>query len=82
MSQQEYQSRLIKYSMPNYDFSARLINGSTIEDLDNNAINELREKLKKSKRVTFEIPHDNIQLLKNIHLMQDEKITYAGLVLL
>lgn len=82
MSQQEYQSRLIKYSMPNYDFSARVINGATIEDLDHKAINELREKLKKSKRVNFEIPNDNIHLLKNLHLIQNNQITYAAIILL
>jgi predicted HTH transcriptional regulator len=82
MSQQEYQNRLIKYSLPNYDFSARVVSDAKIEDLDKRAINQLREKLKKSRRVNFDIPNDDAQLLKNIHLIQDNQITYAAIILL
>lgn len=83
MPQEEYQKRLLQFKDLNQDFSSRLVNGARLEDLSTTAINELRSLLKKSGRYKVDIDKlSDHQLLKNLQLVRDGKITVAALVLL
>lgn len=81
--QAEYQRRLIALGSPDKDFSASVLAGATLEDLDPSAILELRTRLKESGRFDADIDHlDDTALLTNLRLLDNGKITIAALVLL
>ncbi len=81
MSKTEYKKRLLQYDQPTFDFSALPIEQATMEDIDPNAMNVLKSKLN-NPRANFQITDDNEQLLKNLHLIQNWKLTYASIILL
>ncbi len=65
------------------DFSAEILPKATYDDIDPKAIDELRRLLSKSGRT--EKPIDNFsdqQLLTDLNLLEENKITVAALVLL
>jgi len=80
MGKEEFKKRLL-YSGRQFDFSALTIPEATIEDIDTKAIETLRWKLKNPK-VTFDIPEDDLDLLKSLHLVQSDKFTYVCIILL
>ena len=83
MKQDEYQRRLVRYQGLNSDYSAKLISGTNINDLSVQAIQELRRLFIKSNRFSQDISHlDDLNLLKNLQLIQNNTITVAALVLL
>jgi len=82
MSQNEYQKRLI-YEHSNKDYSSDIIPEAKIKDLSKDAIKELRILLSSSGRYKVNISKlTNEQLLKNLLLLRDHKLTIAALVLL
>ncbi len=83
MSQSEYQKRLLKYRSSAQDYSSKIIPEATINDLSVSAIKSLRKLLDKSgrfKRKTSE--SSNEQLLIDLQLLRNDKLTLAALVLL
>lgn len=83
MKQDEYQRRLVRFQGINADYSAKLIPNATMHDLSSQAISELRKLLKKSNRFSRNIDDlIDIQLLRNLQLMQGDEVTVAALVLL
>ncbi|MFA6315220.1 MAG: RNA-binding domain-containing protein [Candidatus Paceibacterota bacterium] len=83
MSQDEYQKRLIAYKDLNQDFSAKKINNVQLDDLSPEAMLDLRKLLKVSGR--FKVSIDKLsdeQLLRDLQLLRDGKLTVAALVLL
>jgi ATP-dependent DNA helicase RecG len=83
MPQDEYQRRLIAYKELNQDFSAKGINNVSLSDLEPSAILELRKLLKSSGR--FKVNIDKLtdeQLLKDLQLLRNDKLTIASMVLL
>ena len=81
--QREYQRRLIRYKSLNLDYSSVLIKDATFEDLSPDAIAELRKLLTQSERYTQDIKNlSDEQLLKNLLLVRDNKLTLAALILL
>lgn len=83
MPQEEYQRRLMAYKSTNRDYSSRVIPEAKISDLSPNAIAKLRTLLIQSARYNVDITKlTDKQLLKDLLLMQDDKLTIASLVLL
>ncbi|NKQ39564.1 MAG: hypothetical protein HF967_08905 [Methanosarcinales archaeon] len=65
------------------DYSAEVKSELTIEDLSQNAIKILKTLLKESKRVDFSVDKlTDLELLKNLNLIKNDKFTIASLVLL
>lgn len=83
MPQSEYQRRLMSYQNIQSDYSASLVEGVKITDLSRDAILELKTRLKSSARYTVNIDSlSTKQLLKDLLLMRNDKLTIASLVLL
>lgn len=83
MKQEEYRRRLVKYRGGNTDYSSSAVEKASMDDLSRDAIFELRRLLKKSSRSARSIDHlSDVDLLKNLQLIQYEKITVAALILL
>lgn len=83
MPQEEYQHRLMYYKSTNKDYSATTLSGFQISDLSPEAITELRKLLIESGRYEVDIKSlSDEQLLKDLLLMQDDKLTIAALILL
>lgn len=83
MSQTEYQRRLMQYKSVNKDYSSNLLLDASLKDLSKTALNELRRLLKKSGRYKVDVDKlTDEQLLKNLLLLRDKKLTIASLVLL
>lgn len=83
MSQDEYQRRLIYYKSTNKDYSSTVIPDAKISDLFPEAIKELRKLLSQSGRYKVNINKlSDLQLLKNLLLIQGGQLTIACLVLL
>ncbi len=83
MPQDEYQRRLIIYKELNQDFSAKKVSDVGLVDLAPNALLELKKLLKNSGR--FKVNIDKLsdeQLLKDLQLLRDGKLTIAAMVLL
>lgn len=83
MPQDEYQKRLIAYKELNQDYSAKIVNDARIIDLAPKALINLRKLLKASGR--FKVNIDKLsdeQLLRDLQLLRDGKLTIAALVLL
>ncbi|MEA3343397.1 MAG: ATP-binding protein [archaeon] len=65
------------------DYSSKTIEGATIKDLSDKAIKELRKLLKQSGRVQKNIDSfSDKQLLIDLGLMSNNKVTIAALILL
>lgn len=64
------------------DFSAKICKGLTIEDLDNNAICEMRRLMVENRNCKTLENTPLKQLLSDLLLMNDEGVTYAALLLL
>lgn len=79
MDDQEYFS-ILQEQDP--DFSARICKGLSIEDLSEDAIDNMRKLIfkKRNRGEILTIPIS--QLLSDLNLVSDEGITYAGLILL
>lgn len=83
MSQDEYQRRLVYYKSTNKDYSSTKIPESSLEDVSTEAMIELRTLLKTSGRYKLNIDKlTDSQLLKDLLLYRDEKLTVAAVVLL
>lgn len=83
MSQEEYQNRLIKYKNINQDYSEKIIPDSSINDLSPDALSELRRLITRSKRVELDISEmSDEQLLRNLRLLSNNRLTVAAIVLL
>lgn len=83
MPQEEYQHRLIYFKSTNKDYSAITLPDFKISDLSPEAILELRKLLIQSGRYEVDIKSmSDEQLLKDLLLMQDGKLTIAALILL
>jgi len=83
MPYEEYQDRLLKYKSNNQDSSAMMIPDIKITDLSVDAIRELRQLLTQSGRYEIDINQlTDEQLLKDLLLIRENKITVAALVLL
>lgn len=64
------------------DFSAKLCEGLTLEEMDADAIKVMKQKYaEKNENPGFEVIPD-IQALKDLDLLVDGKLNYAALVLL
>jgi len=64
------------------DFSASIVDGLTIKDLDEEAMQEFRSLWsKKSERPDY-LEIDFVEMLDNLDLKSEKGITYAGLILL
>lgn len=79
MDDQEYFS-ILQEQDP--DFSARICKGLSIEDLSEDAIDNMRKLIfkKRNRGEILTIPIS--QLLSDLNLVSDEGITYAGVILL
>ena len=64
------------------DFSAKFCKGLKIEDLDNKAIETLKEKYAKKQENEGFLTLSDKQLLSDLKLLKDNKLTYAALILL
>lgn len=64
------------------DFSAKFCKGLKIEDLDNKAIETLKEKYAKKQENESFLTLSDKQLLSDLKLLKDNKLTYAALILL
>lgn len=83
MPQEEYQHRLIFYKSTNKDYSATTLLDFRISDLSPEAILELRKLLIQSGRYEVKIESlSDEQLLKDLLLIRDGKLTIAALILL
>jgi ATP-dependent DNA helicase RecG len=83
MPQKEYQRRLISYTTTNRDYSATLVEGFSVSDLSKDALVELRKRLMETDRYDVDITAlSDEQLLKDLLLMRDGKLTLAALILL
>jgi len=83
MRQEEYKRKLNSYQSTNSDYSSKTIKGTTIVDLSERAIENLRKLLTKSKRFGTDIKRiNNLELLQNLQLIQKNEITVAALILL
>ncbi|MBI4035641.1 putative DNA binding domain-containing protein [Candidatus Daviesbacteria bacterium] len=83
MPQEEYQYRLMYYKSTNKDYSSTTLTDFNISDLSPEAILELRKLLIQSARYEVNITTlSDEQLLKDLLLMQDGKLTIAALILL
>ena len=83
MPQEEYQHRLMYYKSTNKDYSATTLSEFKISDLSPEAISELRKLLIQSGRYEVDIKSiSDEQLLKDLLLIQDGKLTIAALILL
>lgn len=83
MPQDEYQKRLISYKELNQDYSAKKVSNVELADLAPDALLALRKLLKSSGR--FKVNIDKLsdeQLLRDLQLLQEGKLTIASLVLL
>lgn len=64
------------------DFSAKICLGLTIDDLDENAMNVLKEKYARKQNNEAFLKHSTEQILNDLKLQTDKGITYAALILL
>lgn len=64
------------------DFSAKICKGLTLEDLDDNAVSEMRKLIAERSRHTALATLPLEQLLSDLSLLNEEGITYAALLLL
>lgn len=79
----EHQKRLVAYQISNKDFSATSIPDLSLDDLSPVALKELRKLLIGSGRYEIDIEHmSDKQLLKDLLLIQNNKVTVAALLLL
>lgn len=83
MPQEEYQQRLIYYKSTNKDYSSTTLSDYDVTDLSPNALLELRKRLIDSERYEVDISTlSDEQLLKDLLLIQDGKLTVASVILL
>ena len=64
------------------DFSATICEKLTINDLDANALSVLKEKYAKKQQNENFVTQSNEQILIDLELLQNNKLTYAALILL
>lgn len=64
------------------DFSEKICDGITIDDLDKDAIKKMKEAYSKKQNNPQFITLSNEQILSDMHLMVDGKITNAAVILL
>lgn len=64
------------------DYSARICKGLTIEDLDDDAISEMRKLIAENRKRSLSEATPLKQLLSDLLLMKNEGLTYAALLLL
>lgn len=64
------------------DFSAECCEGATLEDLDPEAIKVMKEKYAKKQRNVSFLSLPIGQVLRDLRLVVDERVTYAALILL
>lgn len=64
------------------DYSAKICKGLTIEDLDDDAISEMRKLIAENRKRSLSEATPLKQLLSDLLLMKNEGLTYAALLLL
>ena len=64
------------------DFSQRICEGVALNDLDLSAIIRMKEAYSKKQENSLFLTLDNKQALNDLHLINNNKVTYAALVLL
>jgi len=64
------------------DYSARICNGLLVEDLDKEAINEMRNLISSNKKKNYAKTVPLQQLLSDLNLITSDGVTFAALVLL
>lgn len=64
------------------DYSAKICKGLTIEDLDDDAISEMRKLIAENRKRSTSDSAPLKQLLSDLLLINDEGVTYAALLLL
>ena len=69
------------YEEAGHDFSADICQGATIADLDENAIEEFRKRWAKKSQNQRILTLPKRQLLNDCGAVDDDKVTYAALVL-
>jgi ATP-dependent DNA helicase RecG len=79
MSDEQY-LKIIQEQEP--DFSATLCKGLKLEDLDENAIQIMKESFSKKQNNPIFLTLNNDQILSDLDLIKDSKLTYAALILL
>lgn len=83
MSQEELQRRLVYYKSTNKDYSSTIIKDAKMPDLSIDAIQELRRLLMQSGRYKRDVNKlGTEQLLTDLNLLQNNKLTLACLLLL
>jgi len=64
------------------DYSAKICDGLTIDDLDESAIDTLKQRYAQKQQNTAFRALNNHQVLSDLDLIKGDKITYAALILL
>lgn len=64
------------------DYSAKICKGLTIEDLDDDAVSEMRKLIAENRKRSLSEATPLKQLLSDLLLMKNEGLTYAALLLL
>ncbi len=64
------------------DFSAKICEGLTIDDIDENAVNKLKEAYSKKQENPHFLTLNTQQALSDLDLINDSGITYAALILI
>lgn len=83
MKQAEYTKRLVQYGISNRDYTSQVLEDAKIGDLSKEAITEVRKLLAQSGRYDVDIDDlSDEQLLKDLLLSRDGKITIAAIILL
>lgn len=83
MKQAEYTKRLIRYGISNKDYTSQVLEEAQMGDLSKEAITEVRKLLMQSGRYDVDIDGlSDEQLLKDLLLIRDGKITIAAIILL
>jgi ATP-dependent DNA helicase RecG len=76
----EHYLKIIQEQEP--DFSQKICEGATINDLDNEAINSLKEAYSKKQENPLFLTLPNDQILKDLELVVSHKVTNAAIILL
>lgn len=79
MSDEQYRN-IVSEQEP--DFSAIVCEGLVVEDLDDNAINKMKEAYARKQENPLFLTQDKLQVLNDLDLYVGNKLTYAALILL
>jgi len=63
------------------DFSARIVPGLTLNDLDYTAIENFKNRWAQKQQRNEYLTYTNEKVLRSIHILHDEELSYAALIL-